>query len=112
MVPGDLNKVLGEVSKRRCASCHKGNKIPRRPYIRITNVENSEFLLAPLAKAAGGTEKCGKAIFANKDDPDYKAIVGVFAPITEMLKAKPRMDMPGGPAAWDGCSIRTAAKDK
>ncbi len=42
----------------------------------------------------------------------YKAITEVFAPITEMLKAKPRMDMPGGPAAWDECSVRTAAKDR
>ncbi|MBL7220966.1 MAG: hypothetical protein ISS69_12680 [Phycisphaerae bacterium] len=95
MVPPNLNKVLAEVSKRRCASCHKGNKIPRRPYIRITNVENSEFLLAPLAKSAGGTEKCGKAIFADKDDPDYKAILKTFDPVIKMYTAKPRMDMPG-----------------
>jgi len=94
MIPADLNKVLGEVAKRRCNSCHKG-KIPRNPYIRITNVENSNFLIAPLAKAAGGTEKCGKAIFESKDDPDYKAIVKTFDPIVKLYTAKPRMDMPG-----------------
>jgi len=95
MIPPNLNRVLAEVSKRRCASCHKGNKIPRRPYTRISNVENSEFLLAPLAKSAGGTEKCGKAIFADKNDPDYKAILKTFDPIIKMYTDKPRMDMPG-----------------
>ncbi|MDP6545903.1 MAG: hypothetical protein QGH60_18125 [Phycisphaerae bacterium] len=95
MIPANLSKVLAAVSKRRCASCHKGNKIPRKPYIRISNVENSEFLLAPLAKSAGGTEKCGKAIFANKDDPDYKAIVKTFDPVIKMYTGQPRMDMPG-----------------
>ena len=81
-------------------------------YTRVTTIEDNGFLLAPLAKAAGGTEACGQAVFKTKNDPHYKAIVGVFGPITEMLKAKPRMDMPGGPAAWDGCSNRTASKDK
>jgi hypothetical protein len=95
MIPANLNKVLAEVSKRRCGSCHKGNKIPRNPYIRITNVENSNFLIAPLAKAAGGTEKCGKAIFASKDDPDYKAILKTFDPVIKMYTDQPRMDMPG-----------------
>ena len=95
MVPPNLNKVLADVAKRRCGSCHKGNKIPRNPYIRITNVENSNFLVAPLAKSAGGSEKCGKAVFASKDDPDYKAIVKTFDPIVKLYTAKPRMDMPG-----------------
>ena len=53
------------------------------------------IFLAPLAKAAGGTEKCGKAIFANKDDPDYKAILKTFDPIIKRYTDTPRMDMPG-----------------
>ncbi len=32
----------------------------------------------------------------------------VFSPITVMLEATPRIDMPGGPAAWD----KAAAKHK
>ena len=95
MVPAALNKVLADVAKRRCGSCHKGAKIPRNPYVRITNVENSNFLIAPLAKSAGGTEKCGKAIFASKDDPDYKAILKTFDPVIKMYTDQPRMDMPG-----------------
>jgi hypothetical protein len=95
MLPKDLDKVLAEVSKRRCGSCHKGNKIPRKIYTRISNVENNSFLTAPLAKSAGGTEKCGKAIFADKNDPDYKAIVKTFDPVIKLYTNQPRMDMPG-----------------
>jgi hypothetical protein len=34
-------------------------------------------------------------VFADKNDPDYQAIVRLFKPIEEMLAKKPRMDMPG-----------------
>jgi len=95
MLPPELGKVLQDVAKRRCASCHAGGKIPRTFYTRVTRIEDNNFLLAPLAKAAGGTETCGKAVFKTKDDPDYQAILKVFEPITAMLKATPRMDFPG-----------------
>ncbi|MBL7220943.1 MAG: hypothetical protein ISS69_12565 [Phycisphaerae bacterium] len=101
MLPPTLGKVLAEVAKRRCASCHKGGKLPRTFYTRVTAIEDNTFLLAPLAKTAGGSQACGKSIFKTKNDPDYQAILKVFTPITEMLKAKPRMDMPGGPTATD-----------
>jgi hypothetical protein len=95
MLPADLKKVLADVVKRRCGSCHKGNKIPMKPFTRISNVGNNSFLLAPLAKAAGGSEKCGKAIFADKNDPDYKAIIKTFDPVIKLYTDTPRMDMPG-----------------
>ena len=101
MLPPDLAEVVRDVAERRCASCHAGGKVPQTFYTRVTNVEDNAVLLAPLAKAAGGTEACGRAVFKTKDDPDYKAIRKVFDPITAMLKATPRMDMPGGPAAWN-----------
>jgi len=93
MRPPNLNKVLANVSKRRCAECHP--KVPRRFYTRITNVEENQFLSAPLAKVAGGTEACGKAVFASKDDPDYQAILKTFEPITRLMKERPRIDFPG-----------------
>jgi len=101
MLPPELKTVLQDVAKRRCASCHAGGKIPQTFYTRVTNVDHNGVLLAPLAKSAGGTEACGQAVFKSKDDPDYKAIRKVFDPITAMLQATPRMDMPGGPAAWE-----------
>ncbi|NUQ65907.1 MAG: PD40 domain-containing protein [Pirellulales bacterium] len=92
MMPEELDAVLETVAARRCASCHAGG-IPRTFYTRILEPENNNFLLAPLARAAGGTEACGKPIFLSKDDPDYRAILATFEPIHALLRDRPRMDM-------------------
>jgi len=104
LLPARLDGVLQQVARRRCAACHKPAPkgrvpIPRTFYTRVTNVGDNNFLLAPLAKSAGGTEACGRAVFASRDDPDYRAIIAVFAPITKMLKDRPRMDFPGAMAS-------------
>jgi len=95
LYPPKLNQVLAAVAKRRCAACHKGGKVPRQFYVRITNPHLNSFLLAPLAKAAGGTEACGKPVFPSAADPDYQAILATFQPIADLMKTRPRMDMPG-----------------
>ncbi|MDP6542900.1 MAG: hypothetical protein QGH60_02850 [Phycisphaerae bacterium] len=92
MYPPKLDSTLSEVAKRRCNECHKG-KIPRKFYTRFENPQNNGFLLAPLAKSAGGTEKCGKAIFKSTDDPDYQKIIKTFDTIHELLRKIPRADM-------------------
>ncbi len=92
MMPLALESTLKEVTSRRCASCHKRG-IPRKFYTRVMNPQNNSFLLAPLAKKAGGLEKCGKAVFPSKDDPDYQKILKTFEPIHKLLKERPRADM-------------------
>jgi hypothetical protein len=94
IMPPRLKEVLADVSKRRCAECHKQG-MPRREWVRITEPELNTFLVAPLARSAGGSQKCGKAVFAGKSDPDYQAILALFKPIEEALKKTPRTDMPG-----------------
>jgi len=94
MMPAALDATLKEVASRRCNGCHKRG-IPRKFYTRVMKPENNSFLLAPLAKAAGGIERCGKPVFASKDDPDYRKILATFAPIHKLLKERPRADMPG-----------------
>jgi len=106
LYPNKLDEVLGEVSKRRCASCHDGGAIPRRVWTRITEPELNSFLLAPLAKDAGGTEKCGKRVFESTRDPDYQAILETFTPIAEAIAKKPRMDMGGAKADEKVCRDR------
>ena len=101
--PGQLDQVLQEVAARRCASCHAEGKVPRRVWTRITEPHLNAFLLAPLAKDAGGTEKCGQPVFRTTADADYQAILATFEPIERMLKARPRMDMPGAKPAADVC---------
>lgn len=100
MMPLDLDATLSEVASRRCAECHQGG-IPRKFYTRVMNPEKNNFLLAPLALDAGGTQKCGKPVFASAEDPDYQKILRTFAPIHALLKARPRADMPGFEAKCD-----------
>ena len=100
MVPADFESVLQKVAARRCASCHKPDnkgavQIPRKVWLRISNPQFNNFLLAPLAKKAGGAQTCGKAVFESTDDPDYQAIIKTFEPLRKMLNQRPRMDMPG-----------------
>jgi hypothetical protein len=99
MYPAELDKVLCDVAARRCAGCHQGGKIPRPIWTRITNPQMNGFLLAPLARAAGGSQACGKAVFRDRSDPDYRAILKTFEPITAMLRDRPRDDMPGAKPA-------------
>ncbi len=94
MMPAGLDSTLAEIASRRCASCHdKG--VPRKFYTRMLKPENNSFMLAPLAKESGGTQKCGQAVFASKEDPDYQKLLEVFRPIQELLEERPRADMPG-----------------
>ena len=102
MYPYELDKVLKEVASRRCRQCHTKN-IPRKYYTRMLKPENNSFMLAPLAKSAGGTEKCGRAIFESKDDADYRKIMEVFDPIQKMLEQLPRADMVGFESAGRKC---------
>ena len=101
MMPDNLDAVLEAVAARRCVSCH-AEGVPRKFYTRILQPENNSFLLAPLAKSAGGMEACGRPIFESKDDPDYRAVLATFEPIKALLGENPRMDMTG---AACGCEI-------
>ncbi|MHB8955053.1 MAG: HzsA-related protein [Pirellulaceae bacterium] len=107
MLPENLEQVLTEITTRRCAACHEP---PRHEYVRITNVENNRFLLAPLARSAGGTERCGQGVFASKEDPDYQAILQTFESLHPLLAASPRADMVE--SADGAASTCPAAKDE
>ena len=92
MYPAGLDAAIRDVASRRCASCHKADR-KRTQWLRVGHPEKNNFLTAPLAKKHGGTEKCGKAVFASTQDPDYQKILKTFEPLAEQLSKKPRMDM-------------------
>ena len=94
MYPDQLDATLHQIASRRCVECHEQG-VPRKFYTRMQKPENNNFMLAPLAKAAGGTERCGKPIFESKDDADYQKLLETFRPIQELLKDRPRADMAG-----------------
>jgi hypothetical protein len=93
--PANLDATLASVAARRCASCH-ANGVPREVWTRIEQPQKNNFLMAPLARSAGGSDACGKPIFPTAADADYQAILKTFQSVAEALKAKPRIDMPGG----------------
>jgi hypothetical protein len=111
LVPQNYDAILTDVAERRCAGCHKTplktpgwfswcnakkpRTLPLKFYLRWEKPELNNFMLAPLAKAAGGTEKCGEIIFKDQNDPDYQKLLRAFDPIQAMVKELPRMDMPG-----------------
>ena len=94
MLPPELAPVLAEVASRRCAGCHRSG-VPRTFYTRMLKPQNNNFLLAPLAESAGGTQACGRTVFPSKDDPDYRRILEVFRPVRQLLASQPRADLPG-----------------
>ncbi|NLF57951.1 MAG: hypothetical protein GX580_09955 [Candidatus Hydrogenedens sp.] len=100
-----VDETLNAVAARRCAECHTGG-VPRHEWTRVTEPALNPFLLAPLARAAGGTERCGAAVFTGTDDPDYQAILATLTPLEEGLRKHPRTDMPGAVPAPDVCRDR------
>lgn len=55
----------------------------------------SLFLRAPLAKTAGGLERCGSPVFADAQDPDYQQILAAIQTAAQTLAENKRFDMPG-----------------
>ena len=98
LYPDSLDARLGEVAARRCVSCHQ-QEIPSRGFVRLTDPEMNDFLVAPLAKKAGGRQSCAEAVFESTSDPDYRALLELFEPTRESLATNPRMDMPGAKAS-------------
>jgi hypothetical protein len=61
----------------------------------LTRPEKSAILLAPLGKRAGGLESCGKPIFADTADADYRKILAAIQDAKTQLDRIKRFDMPG-----------------
>ncbi|MDR0871728.1 MAG: hypothetical protein LBN39_13155 [Planctomycetaceae bacterium] len=84
-------KAMSGAAHRRCDSCHQkeGDKDRRVPHALTHNTqgpnrhlvfnfskpERSSYLRAPLAKEAGGTQRCREIVFKDTDDPDYKILL-------------------------------------
>ena len=107
--PADLTQVMNDVFARRCVECHQSQQEPMGKSwtartarwrgdamgLRIERPELNAFLLAPLAEDAGGTGRCGAPVFASTEDADYQAVLQTFLPVRQLIRQRPRMDMPG-----------------
>jgi len=61
----------------------------------LSHPRKSLLLLAPLARAAGGLERCAPTVFADAADPDYKEILASIRGAADRLRQTKRFDMPG-----------------
>jgi hypothetical protein len=61
----------------------------------LTNPEQSAFLRVPLAKAAGGLEHHGHAIFKDKNDPDYQFALACIQRGQKVFADRPGWGMQG-----------------
>jgi hypothetical protein len=110
-LPPGFARVVKDMAQRRCAACHEvGDYVRRRggreqtlggtlPFefpdswrIRIDHPERNPLLAAPLAKVAGGTGKCGEAVFKDTHDADYRRLIDLFEELHTRLDAHPRLD--------------------
>ncbi|MGQ9733349.1 MAG: HzsA-related protein, partial [Candidatus Zipacnadales bacterium] len=87
-----LKSALHEIFNRRCTTCH-GQDVSRIERIKFLDVQQSPALLAPLAQAAGGSQRCGQAVFADRNDPDAKALLETLHALAEEIRTNPRVDM-------------------
>ena len=110
-----LQRDIASIYHDRCASCH-GQANPQDAHsetihptwINLTHPRYSRMLNAPLAKTAGGIQRCkakdGAAVvvFKNKLDPGYQAMLEAIRQGKKSLDDKPRFDMPGAkPSSYE-----------
>lgn len=97
-IPPKFEEAFKDIAQRNCISCHtqKDNlnvfSYPNQFALRIDNPERNPIFLAPLAKEAGGTQKCG-GIFESKNNADYKKLIDTFKELGKNLERNPRLDM-------------------
>ena len=89
----ELRAAIVARHARRCAGCHKPDDISRLDWIDIHEASGSVFLTAPLAKAAGGSGGCGQAVYRDKNDADYQAVLALVAAGVAKTWANPRRDV-------------------
>ena len=115
-----VNAPAQQVVRKRCWTCHatpgtigdgtairfhkkddprnrRSGRFSRHIIFNLTRPEKSVYLMAPLAKEAGGLGLCtnaqGKAVFASTDDPGYKTLLALVEDAKSILDSDPRFDM-------------------
>jgi len=89
----ELQKTVLKTHQKRCAECHTPDKVSRLDWIDLNAPEKSRFLTAPLAKTAGGTEHCGKAVYNGTNDADYAALRQAVEDAVKKAWQYPRRDL-------------------
>jgi hypothetical protein len=88
-----LRESLLGIHSRRCEACHLPETITRLDWIDVRRPASSLFLVAPLSKPAGGRGQCGAAVYADVEDTDYQAALGLVNTAVQKAWSRPRRDM-------------------
>ncbi len=72
-----------------------GYALPPQALCNLTRPARSLLLRAPLAKAAGGLERCGSRVFTDVKDADYRAVRERIEVAAQRHRREKRFDMTG-----------------
>lgn len=98
-IPSGFNEAFKDMASRRCAGCHVQENhedvfsYPGQFALRIDHPELNPVLMAPLSSEAGGSQKCGKVVFRDTSDEDYRKLISTFQQLAKDLEQRPRLDM-------------------
>ncbi len=93
---GHVQEQIGDVHARRCAPCHgdgDGRHATWCMSINRHDVTLSRALRAPLARSAGGWQRCDGPLFADTEDPDYQRLLAALTSLHAALMERPREDL-------------------
>ena len=94
---GAIDKQLQGVYAKRCGECHSQKDDGRfGTWWRSMNrrdVTLSRALKAPLARSAGGWQRCETAVFADTKDADYQTLLKALSALRDQVAARPRADL-------------------
>lgn len=97
ILTGRVREEMDSVYARRCARCH-GEKHDGRHAtwwlsLNRRHVRSSRALAAPLARSAGGRQRCTGIIFADPNDSDYQRLLAALIAVRGKLGEQPRADL-------------------
>ena len=94
-LPADhqLESAITAVHATRCQACHKPADVTRLSWIDLRQPDHSLFLTAPLAKSAGGAQKCSKVVYKDTNDADYRALCTLVRKAVDKAWQLPRRDL-------------------
>ncbi len=90
-----LDEIDDIILIRHLAYFQLGESALYQSMFNLDHPEKSLFLRAPLAKSAGGLQRCGQPVFTNKEDQGYLAILARIEDASRRLRQEKRFDMPG-----------------
>ena len=89
----ELQQIVLNVHQKRCAECHAPDTVSRLDWIDLKMPSQSRFLTAPLVRSAGGQERCGRAIYADQNDSDYRTLHKAVEDAVRKALQYPRRDV-------------------